>query len=493
MKVFFCLIAVVSFGYNQKIICQTTSTNELINATKQNDLIKVGELVQKGVSVNIPAESGLTPLMYAVKNENLEMVKLLIKHGAKINQTYGVQTALYLSDYGNYINEQSSNQKIIADYLITQALKGLNKIPKTSDIRNAIAERVQKKWDKKSVVQLHQVFPKTPSENSIRVLCSAAIWDKLTMYEVISFKGHVMAEPLGTNIATHSATANSGTKELIFQPTSTGNWTVVNQYDVGDLTEESSDTKSSTINITSTDPQAINKQGHAHFQREEYDIAIQYFSKAIELKPNLSNPYFNRGSCYGEKGNLELAIQDYTKAIELSPNDLKSYYSRGHCYSKKGDYTLAFEDYKRVRNIKSDLGDAYILVLPLLIRLNRLPEANAWYESYKSQGLTSFIERPEWKYYQYYIQAATSSLYNDKYREALELLKTSEREYTAYYLKNPKGNPAAKKDFPNVLALKGYVLEKLNLKEQAKAAYQQALRLNAIQPDVKEALLKLQK
>ena len=50
------------------------------------------------------------------------------------------------------------------------------------------------------------------------------------------------------------------------------------------------------------------------------DLAIQDYTKVIQLEPNFTNAYYNRGVAYSNKGELDLAIQDYTKAIELVPD-----------------------------------------------------------------------------------------------------------------------------------------------------------------------------
>ncbi|MEO0053832.1 MAG: tetratricopeptide repeat protein, partial [candidate division WOR-3 bacterium] len=61
----------------------------------------------------------------------------------------------------------------------------------------------------------------------------------------------------------------------------------------------------------------------------ELDKAIQDFSKAIELKPDLAEPYINRGLAYAKKGELDKAIQDWFMVMrlkpELLPEDIKRF------------------------------------------------------------------------------------------------------------------------------------------------------------------------
>lgn len=75
---------------------------------------------------------------------------------------------------------------------------------------------------------------------------------------------------------------------------------------------------------------------HAHFdigmaslKRQEYDKAINDFSEAIRLDPNVAIIYFNRGNAYYDHGNLDKACSDYNEAIRLDPNFARAYVGRG--------------------------------------------------------------------------------------------------------------------------------------------------------------------
>jgi tetratricopeptide (TPR) repeat protein len=46
---------------------------------------------------------------------------------------------------------------------------------------------------------------------------------------------------------------------------------------------------------------------------------IQLFTKAIQEDPKNPQAYFHRGKAYWEVGNYELAVEDFTKVLELNP------------------------------------------------------------------------------------------------------------------------------------------------------------------------------
>jgi tetratricopeptide (TPR) repeat protein len=53
---------------------------------------------------------------------------------------------------------------------------------------------------------------------------------------------------------------------------------------------------------------------------KDFDKAIEYFTKAIELKPEYTDAYYNRGFAYELKKDVENSRKDYKKALELTPN-----------------------------------------------------------------------------------------------------------------------------------------------------------------------------
>jgi tetratricopeptide (TPR) repeat protein len=60
--------------------------------------------------------------------------------------------------------------------------------------------------------------------------------------------------------------------------------------------------------------------------KRDYDKAIEYFTKAINLKPDYASFYYRRGEAYYKKGDYDKAIEDFTKAINLEHDNEYSYY-----------------------------------------------------------------------------------------------------------------------------------------------------------------------
>jgi len=59
-------------------------------------------------------------------------------------------------------------------------------------------------------------------------------------------------------------------------------------------------------------------RGWSEHQQGNFDQAIRYYSKAIELDPKHSDAHNNRGSLFYDKGDLDQAIINYRMVLKLS-------------------------------------------------------------------------------------------------------------------------------------------------------------------------------
>jgi tetratricopeptide (TPR) repeat protein len=69
-----------------------------------------------------------------------------------------------------------------------------------------------------------------------------------------------------------------------------------------------------------------------HAQIGPYEDAIAYFSEAMEMDPNYSEYYNDRGAVYFKMDRLTDAERDYLRAIELSPPYAEVWTNLGQCY-----------------------------------------------------------------------------------------------------------------------------------------------------------------
>ena len=86
---------------------------------------------------------------------------------------------------------------------------------------------------------------------------------------------------------------------------------------------------------------------------------IKYFSKALELAPNLTEAYEKRGMLYFFQGKFDNVIQDFQTYIKLSPPKAGAYRMLGMGYLKSGDYQSAIYNFTRAIEIDTKQASAY--------------------------------------------------------------------------------------------------------------------------------------
>jgi len=102
-----------------------------------------------------------------------------------------------------------------------------------------------------------------------------------------------------------------------------------------------------------------NARGDERYDAEDFDAAIECYTKAVELNPELSLVYFSRASAFSNIGRYEEAVSDYTTAIALSPELAALYGNRGAVYNDMGRYEDALADLDRAIELDPDYANAY--------------------------------------------------------------------------------------------------------------------------------------
>lgn len=91
--------------------------------------------------------------------------------------------------------------------------------------------------------------------------------------------------------------------------------------------------------------------GCSKYNLGRYEEAIKDCSKAIELKPDYPNAYYNRGISKNVLGKYSEAIDDFNKAIELRHTYHYAYNYRGYAHFKLQNYAKAVEDWEAMKKV----------------------------------------------------------------------------------------------------------------------------------------------
>lgn len=95
-------------------------------------------------------------------------------------------------------------------------------------------------------------------------------------------------------------------------------------------------------------------QGSEAYQRDDFNTALMYFFKALELDPNSHDILHNIGQVYFTLEDYKKAILYFSKALEIKPNIQDTYLLRGMSYFNIGMYDDALADYSEISNHNPD-------------------------------------------------------------------------------------------------------------------------------------------
>ena len=113
------------------------------------------------------------------------------------------------------------------------------------------------------------------------------------------------------------------------------------------------------IDINPNNTMAYYNRGAALRDLKQYEAAIQSYDQAIALKPDYADAYNNRGSALGGLEQHEAAIQSFDQAIALKPDYAEAYNNRGVALKELKQYEAAAQSYDRAIALKPDYADAH--------------------------------------------------------------------------------------------------------------------------------------
>jgi tetratricopeptide (TPR) repeat protein len=87
------------------------------------------------------------------------------------------------------------------------------------------------------------------------------------------------------------------------------------------------------------------KRALAHYEKRDYESAIDEFSKVIAMNSRHAGAFFNRARAYDACHEWDRAIADFSKAIAIDPSHPPSFSFRGTAYLFRKDFELAIADF----------------------------------------------------------------------------------------------------------------------------------------------------
>ncbi|MCK4533639.1 tetratricopeptide repeat protein [bacterium] len=99
-----------------------------------------------------------------------------------------------------------------------------------------------------------------------------------------------------------------------------------------------------------------------NISKEDQNIMIKYFKKAIRSDPDYADAHYNLGSVYIVKGLYDKAIEEFKETIRIKPDDTDVHNSLGVVYVEKGLWDEAMEEFKEAIKINPDYAEAHYML-----------------------------------------------------------------------------------------------------------------------------------
>ena len=99
--------------------------------------------------------------------------------------------------------------------------------------------------------------------------------------------------------------------------------------------------------------------GLTNLIEENYQIAIDYFSKSLGKNSDNHDAYLYRGCAYFKLGDYASSISDFNQAEQLKQNNVEVFYNRAKAHFYNQDNINALNDLNKARNCE-DLSQEQI-------------------------------------------------------------------------------------------------------------------------------------
>ena len=106
--------------------------------------------------------------------------------------------------------------------------------------------------------------------------------------------------------------------------------------------------------------QSFNARGDGYNYIKQYDKAVIDLNRAVELKQDYPDAYYNLGRAQFYLGKYKEAIQDYTLAIQYNPSLSVAYYNRAGTFFTIQNFPAALEDALKAKQLGYAVDERFI-------------------------------------------------------------------------------------------------------------------------------------
>ena len=126
-----------------------------------------------------------------------------------------------------------------------------------------------------------------------------------------------------------------------------------------DRLEQGLNEANKALSIKPNNADGFYNMGIALQKQNKLEEAIEAYNKALSLEPNYADAYYNMGIALQKQNKMKEAIKAYNKALSLKPNYAEAYNSMGNSFQGQGKLDEAIASYNQALSLKPDYAEAY--------------------------------------------------------------------------------------------------------------------------------------
>lgn len=131
--------------------------------------------------------------------------------------------------------------------------------------------------------------------------------------------------------------------------------------------------------VDSADAWNTKQMAQCYRSLHEHDMAIEYYTKALEISPQSVNLCLNLGHCYLDKGEYDNALQQYYKADFMPKAKHRAWRPIAWCSLLTGKHEEAVNYYEKIINDDTPSSQDFLNYGHVLQRMSRIADAITQY------------------------------------------------------------------------------------------------------------------
>ena len=116
------------------------------------------------------------------------------------------------------------------------------------------------------------------------------------------------------------------------------------------------------IQLSVIDYESYNNRGNIYFDLKKSDLALNDYRKAISLKPDYYNAMDNMGAQFAILGQYDSALKYESQALLLNPDHKPAYSNRALIYMKLNENEKAIKDWTKYLQFDPNAADVYNII-----------------------------------------------------------------------------------------------------------------------------------